>query len=148
MYFYILSKLLMSLVLFRQVCSNGVRRNAELELLICMPSFLIFYIFRASDIYIDNYTIIIRTKCTWSLLLKSQDITICNFVLYFCPYIFQPAWVIFRGLNTSAWLKLFWLQFIKITLKWLKDCCYMSRGLKYVRAKIQYKITDCNILWF
>jgi hypothetical protein len=28
------------------------------------------------------------------------------FVLYFCPYMFQPAWVIFRGLNASAWLKL------------------------------------------
>jgi hypothetical protein len=28
------------------------------------------------------------------------------FVLYFCPYIFQPAWVIFRGLNASAWLNL------------------------------------------
>jgi hypothetical protein len=40
------------------------------------------------------------------LLLKSQDITICNFVLYFCPYTFQSAWVIFRGLNASAWLKL------------------------------------------
>jgi hypothetical protein len=28
------------------------------------------------------------------------------FALYFCPYMFQPAWVIFRGLNASAWLKL------------------------------------------
>jgi hypothetical protein len=45
-------------------------------------------------------------KCTRFLLLKSQDITICNFVLYFCPYMFQPAWVIFRALNASAWLKL------------------------------------------
>jgi hypothetical protein len=30
-----------------------------------------------------SYTIIIPTKCTRFLLLKSQDITICNFVLYF-----------------------------------------------------------------
>jgi hypothetical protein len=52
------------------------------------------------------YTIIIPTKCTRFLLLKSQDITTRNFVLYFCPYMFQPAWVIFRGLNASAWLKL------------------------------------------
>jgi hypothetical protein len=28
------------------------------------------------------------------------------FVLYFCTYMFQPAWVIFRGLNASVWLKL------------------------------------------
>jgi hypothetical protein len=27
-------------------------------------------------------------------------------VLYFCPNMFQPAWVIFRGLKASAWLKL------------------------------------------
>jgi hypothetical protein len=40
----------------------------------------------------NNYTIIIPTKCTRFLLLKSQDITICNFFLYFCPYMFQPAW--------------------------------------------------------
>jgi hypothetical protein len=53
-----------------------------------------------------SYTIIIPTKCTRFLLLKSQDITICNFVLYICPYMFQPACVIFRGLNASAWLKL------------------------------------------
>jgi hypothetical protein len=56
--------------------------------------------------YVYWYTIIIPTKCTRFLLLKSQDITICNFVLYFCPYMFQPAWIIFRGLNASAWLKL------------------------------------------
>jgi hypothetical protein len=56
--------------------------------------------------YIYIYTIIIPTKCTCFLLLKSQDITICNFFLYFCPYVFQPAWVIFSGLNASAWLKL------------------------------------------
>jgi hypothetical protein len=53
-----------------------------------------------------HYTIIIPTKCTRLSLLKSQDITICNFVLYFCPYMFQPTWVIFRGLNASVWLKL------------------------------------------
>jgi hypothetical protein len=58
------------------------------------------------SVHVDNYTIIIPTKCTRFLLLKSQDIKNCNFVLYFCPYMFQPAWVIFRGLNASAWLKL------------------------------------------
>jgi uncharacterized membrane protein (DUF106 family) len=53
------------------------------------------------------YTIIIPTKCTRFLLLKAQDITVfAFFVLYFCPYVFQPAWVIFRVLNASAWLKL------------------------------------------
>jgi hypothetical protein len=40
------------------------------------------------------------------LLLKAPDITICTLRLIFCPYVFQPAWVIFRGLNASAWLKL------------------------------------------
>jgi hypothetical protein len=40
------------------------------------------------------------------LLLKSQNITICNFVLCFCPYMFQSAWIIFRGLKASAWLTL------------------------------------------
>jgi hypothetical protein len=58
------------------------------------------------SVHVDNYKIIIPTKCTRSLLLKSKDITLCNFVLYFCPYMFQPALVIFRGLNASAWLKL------------------------------------------
>jgi hypothetical protein len=63
------------------------------------------------------YTIIIPTKCTRFLLLKSQDITICNFVLYFCSYVFQPAWVIFRGLNASAWLKLLLITtFVKHTI--------------------------------
>jgi hypothetical protein len=38
----------------------------------------------------DNYTIITPAKCTRFLLLKSQDITICNFVLYFAPTCFNP----------------------------------------------------------
>jgi ABC-type uncharacterized transport system fused permease/ATPase subunit len=37
------------------------------------------------------------------LLLKAQDMTICNFCLcILSPYMFQPAWVIFRGRNVSA----------------------------------------------
>jgi hypothetical protein len=52
-----------------------------------------------------THTIITPTKCTL-LLLKAPDVTICTFCLIFCPYMFQPAWVIFRGLNASAWLKL------------------------------------------
>jgi hypothetical protein len=52
-----------------------------------------------------NYTIITPKKCTL-LLLKAPDITIGSLCLIFCPYMFQPAWVIFRGLNASAWLKL------------------------------------------
>jgi hypothetical protein len=37
------------------------------------------------------------------LLLKAQDITICAFCLcILSPYMFQPAWVIFRGRNVSA----------------------------------------------
>jgi hypothetical protein len=51
------------------------------------------------------HTIITPTKCTL-LLLKAPDITICALCLIFRPCMFQPAWVIFRGLNTSAWLKL------------------------------------------
>jgi hypothetical protein len=37
------------------------------------------------SVHVDNYTIITPTKCTRFLLLKSQDITICNFVLHFLP---------------------------------------------------------------
>jgi hypothetical protein len=51
------------------------------------------------------HTTITPTKCTL-LLLKAPDITICTFCLIFCPYMFQPAGVIFRGVNASAWLKL------------------------------------------
>jgi hypothetical protein len=52
-----------------------------------------------------KYTIITPTKCTL-LLLKAPDITIRTLCLIFCPCMFQPAWVIVRGLNASAWLKL------------------------------------------
>jgi hypothetical protein len=54
---------------------------------------------------VTSHTIITPTKYTL-LLLKAPDITICTFCPIFCPYMFQPAWVIFRGLNASAWLKL------------------------------------------
>jgi hypothetical protein len=41
------------------------------------------------------------------LLLKAQNITICTFCLcILSPYMFQPAWVTFRGRNASAHLKL------------------------------------------
>jgi hypothetical protein len=41
------------------------------------------------------------------VLLKAQDITICTFCLcVLIPYMFQPAWAIFRGRNVSAWLNL------------------------------------------
>jgi hypothetical protein len=55
--------------------------------------------------HVDNHTIITPTTCTL-LLLKAPDITICTLFLIFCPYMFQTAWVIFRGLIASAWLKL------------------------------------------
>jgi hypothetical protein len=58
-----------------------------------------------ASIFYNDHTIITPTKCTL-LLLKAPDIAICTLCLIFCPYIFQPAWVIFRGLNASAWLKL------------------------------------------
>jgi hypothetical protein len=62
------------------------------------------YLTRPKQVYqVYNYY---SNKMHTFLLLKSQDITIRNFVLYFCPYMFQPGWVIFRGLNASAWLKL------------------------------------------
>jgi hypothetical protein len=51
----------------------------------------------------EDYTIIVPTKYTSFLLLKAQNFTICTF--YLCilsPYMFQPAWVIFRGRNASA----------------------------------------------
>jgi hypothetical protein len=53
----------------------------------------------------DSYTIFTPTQCTL-LLLKAPDITICTLCLIFCPCMVQPAWIIFRGLNASAWLKL------------------------------------------
>jgi hypothetical protein len=66
-------------------------------------------------VHVDNYAIIIPTKCTSFLLLKAQDITICTFCLcILSPYMFKPAWLIFRGRNVSAWLK---LLMIKIALK-------------------------------
>jgi hypothetical protein len=50
-----------------------------------------------------NYTIIVPTKCTGFLLLKAQNITICAFCLcILSPYMFQPAWAIFRGRNVSV----------------------------------------------
>jgi hypothetical protein len=53
------------------------------------------------SVHVDNYTIIVPTKCT--SLLKAQDITICTVCLcILSPYMFQPAWVIFRGRNVSA----------------------------------------------
>jgi hypothetical protein len=54
---------------------------------------------------LGDHSIITPTKCTL-LLLKAPDITICTLCLIFCPYMFQPACVIFRWLNASAWLKL------------------------------------------
>jgi hypothetical protein len=55
------------------------------------------------SVYVDNYTIIVPTKCTSFLLLKAQNFTICTFCLcILSPYMFQPAWVIFRGRNASA----------------------------------------------
>jgi hypothetical protein len=57
------------------------------------------------SVHVDNHTTITPTKCTL-LLLKAPDITICTLCLIFCSYMFQPMWVIFRGLNASAWLKL------------------------------------------
>jgi hypothetical protein len=54
---------------------------------------------------VDNYTIIVPTKCT--SLLKAQVITICTFCLrILSPYMFQPTWAIFSGRNASAKLKL------------------------------------------
>jgi hypothetical protein len=36
------------------------------------------------SVHVDNYTIIIPTKCTL-LLLKAPDITICTFLSYILP---------------------------------------------------------------
>jgi hypothetical protein len=43
------------------------------------------------SVHVDNYTIIIPTKCTSFLLLKAQDITICSFFFVFlAPTCFNP----------------------------------------------------------
>jgi hypothetical protein len=61
-------------------------------------NFYLFFLNCCLSVHVDNYTIIIPTKCTRFLLLKAQDITICTFCLcILSPYMFQPAWVIFRG---------------------------------------------------
>jgi hypothetical protein len=53
------------------------------------------------SVHVDNYTIIVPTKCT--SLLKAQGITVCTFCLcILSPYMFQPTWAIFRERNASA----------------------------------------------
>jgi hypothetical protein len=60
------------------------------------------------------FTIVKHNETTQLLLQQNahfyyQKHQISQSVLYviiFCPYMFQRAWVIFRGLNSSAWLKL------------------------------------------
>jgi hypothetical protein len=43
------------------------------------------------SVHVDNYTIIIPTKCTRFLLLKAQDITICTFLsCIIAPTCFNP----------------------------------------------------------
>jgi hypothetical protein len=43
------------------------------------------------SVHVDNYTIIIPTKCARFLLLKAQDITICPFLsCIFAPTCFNP----------------------------------------------------------
>jgi hypothetical protein len=43
------------------------------------------------SVHVDNYTIIIPTKCTRFLLLKAQDIIICTFLsCIFAPKCFNP----------------------------------------------------------
>jgi hypothetical protein len=61
------------------------------------------FFFNCLSVHVDDYAIIVPTKCTSFLLLKAQNITICTFCLcILSPYMFQPAWVIFRGRNASA----------------------------------------------
>jgi hypothetical protein len=51
--------------------------------------FVFFYC--CLSVHVDNYTIIIPTKCTSFLLLKAQDITICTLVFVFlAPTCFNP----------------------------------------------------------
>jgi hypothetical protein len=39
--------------------------------------------------------------------IKAQKLQFCSYVFEFLdPYMFRPMWVIFRGYNVSAWLKL------------------------------------------
>jgi hypothetical protein len=51
-------------------------------------------------------SILLHNYCSKKMhyfLLKAQDITICTFCLcILSPYMFQPAWAIFRGRNVSA----------------------------------------------
>jgi hypothetical protein len=66
-------------------------------------NFILAFFNYCLSLHVDNYTIIVPTKCTSFLLLKAQNITICTICLcILSPYMFQPAWVIFRGRNASA----------------------------------------------
>jgi hypothetical protein len=50
-----------------------------------------FYFNCCLSVHVDNYTIIVPTKCT-SFLLKAQDISICTFCLcILSPYTFQST---------------------------------------------------------
>jgi hypothetical protein len=51
----------------------------------------LFFFNRCLSVHVDNYTIIIPTKCTRFLLLKSQDITFCTLLsCVFAPTCFNP----------------------------------------------------------
>jgi hypothetical protein len=84
----------------------------ELRIIVLRKIRLIFFAqhtyhvtFRFFERTKETHTIITPTKCTLPLL-KAPDITICTLCLILCSYMFQPAWVICRGLNDSAWLNL------------------------------------------
>jgi hypothetical protein len=46
------------------------------------PMFWDFFFNCCLSVHVDNYTIIVPTKCTSFLLLKAQDITVCTLSLY------------------------------------------------------------------
>jgi hypothetical protein len=94
--------------LYRQYINSSVlpRKCERGSSLHCCPAYTVFGTHQqykcnfncCLSVHVDNYTIIVPTKCTSFLLLKAQNITFCNFCLcILSPYMFQPAWVIFRG---------------------------------------------------
>jgi hypothetical protein len=50
--------------------------------------------------------LLFQQNALFFIVKSTRNYNLYFFVLYFCSYMFQPSWVIFRGLNANAWLKL------------------------------------------
>jgi hypothetical protein len=73
-----------------------LHRQGETSLLILIVVF---------SLHVDKYSKIQRNA---HVFIKAQKLQFCTYVFEFLdPYMLRTAWVIFRGYNVSAGLKLF-----------------------------------------